>query len=93
MATDTRDLTTPTIHLNGTGADDLFEQYANAAGALREAVKALPVPHGRDYYVQGDDAYGKARAEHEARVAALRDIEGQLHAVLESIADQRDARR
>lgn len=85
-------LTTPTIHLNGTSADDLFKQYADAAGALRAALKALPVPHARDYYVQGPDAYARARSEHDARVAMLRALEADLHTILEDIADQRDAR-
>ena len=90
MSTET--LTAPTIHLNGTSDADLFKQYADAAGAIRGAIQALPVPHGRDYYVQGDDAYKRARSEHDARVAMLRAIEADLRTILESIADQRDAR-
>jgi hypothetical protein len=88
----TEKLIFPTIHLNGTSADDLFKQYADAAGAIRAAIQALPVPHGRDYYVQGNDAYPRARSEHEARVAMLRTLEADIRSILDSIADQRDER-
>lgn len=89
------DLTLPTIHLNGSSADDLFEKNADAAGAIRAALNAMAkaAPHGRDYYVQGDEAINKAREEYWARWDKLREVLGDLESILESIADQRDARK
>lgn len=80
-------LTTPTVHLNGTGARQLAEQYETAYRALTAALEALAAarPHGRDYYVQNPDAYTAARDEHQVReqaVEAVRDeIEALYHAV------------
>jgi len=82
----------PTIHLNGTGATDLFKQYADGVLALREALRRLPVPHGRDYYVQEDGAYERARAESQARADKLREVLEELEGILEGVAQQRDAR-
>jgi len=82
----------PTIHLNGTGATDLFKQYADGAEAIREALRQLPVPHGRDYYVQEDGAYERARAESQARADKLREILEELEGILEHVANQKDAR-
>ena len=49
----------PTIHLNGTSAQSLANQYGHARQKVREALEALQhiETHGRDYYVQGPDAY------------------------------------
>jgi hypothetical protein len=87
------DMKKPTLHLNGTGYDDLFRQYAEANGALRAAATKLAeaMPHGRDYYVQGDDAYAQARAEHEDRIARVRAVMAELEEIMEDLADQRDA--
>lgn len=84
---------TPTIHLNGTGADRLLDDVMVARTALRAAVEALAAvgPNARDYYVQGEHAYGVARREHEEREAHFRTVAGDLDTLAESIADQRDA--
>ena len=84
-------LTGPALHLNGSGFDNLFEQYANATGSIRKAIQDLPAPHGRDYYVQEDGVFEKARREHEARVQKLREVLGEVEGILEGLADQRDA--
>ena len=66
----------PTIHLNGTSSDELSRQLEKVYVACSELIDALSNarPHGRDYYPQGDDAIGKASAEHEARIAAVTKI-------------------
>jgi hypothetical protein len=66
-------LAVPTLHLNGTSPERLVEQNQKLVAALRSALDALQeaAPHGRDYYVQGPDAYAKAAAEHRARQEAL----------------------
>ncbi len=49
-------MTYPTVHLNGTGAEDLLRQYQDAYHAVERALEvvARSCPHGRDYYVQAD---------------------------------------
>ena len=63
----------PTVHMNGSGERNLRDQWAEAYGALGDAVKALAraTPHGRDYYVQDGDALKQAQAEHRERMDAL----------------------
>ena len=60
-------LTLPTIHSNGTSANDLKAEYDAAADALyafREAWQRITC-NARDYYVQGPDAFTKARDERD----------------------------
>jgi hypothetical protein len=79
----------PSIHLNGTDAQSLFDGYRNAHKAIRAAQEALAqcAPNGRDYYMQeatpglGRDATGEAMSEHRARMAALEVIERDLEAL------------
>lgn len=82
-------LMTPTVHLNGTSRAALFEQQAEAAGALRRAIQVLQdaAPHGRDYYPQGPDAYKRARSEHEARIATLRSVLAEVETLAEAIQE------
>jgi|HubBroStandDraft_4_1064222.scaffolds.fasta_scaffold00038_31 hypothetical protein len=76
----------PSIHLNGTDAQSLFDGYRAAYEAIRDAQRALAqcAPNGRDYYVQeatpglGKDATCEAMDEHRARMAALATIEHEL---------------
>tara|TARA_Y100000310_G_C20285717_1_gene624766 strand:+ start:230 stop:493 length:264 start_codon:yes stop_codon:yes gene_type:complete len=65
------DLALPTLHLNGSGQQNLYDQFSDATEALRNAIETMRrmTPNGRDYYVQGDaDCYREAMAQHEARV-------------------------
>lgn len=75
----------PSIHLNGTSAGALFDGYVKAMLAVDAAIEKLAQasPHGRDYYPQGDDAFDKARAEHTARIHALRGVAGELRDLAE----------
>lgn len=59
----------PTIHWNGTSADQLLSELVNASDALFQAVAALSsaAPNARDYYPQGAAAFEQARREHEAK--------------------------
>ena len=100
--TDTRPVDTheariqiPTIHRNGSSGEALRHQYTTAVEALRRAVDATceARPNARDYYVLGDDAGHAAQREHEARVASLQRIRGELVAIVEGIESQLDARR
>lgn len=79
----------PTIHLNGTSREALYESACDALGALRTAIKAVEAtaPNGRDYYPQGDRAILRANYEHAERVRRLREIVTELETIAEHIAD------
>ena len=79
----------PTVHLNGTSAQALFDGYREAGHAVRAAIEAvcLVYPHGRDYYVQGTEQVQAAVREHEARAAALRAILKDIDELIEHVLD------
>jgi len=83
-------LTFPTLHLNGSGYERLFDLHAEANGALRNALNKLAeaAPHGRDFYVQGDGAFEEARKEHEDRLVRIRAVMEEMDSILESLYDQ-----
>ena len=72
MSTNTR----PTLHLNGTPALRLFEEYDEMRGALREALDVFvgSGPNARDYYPQGESAIYAAQREHADRIARIRSV-------------------
>lgn len=69
----------PTIHLGGTPRARLIESWCEARNAVESALQLLiqAAPNGRDY-PQGPDAYDRARAEHDARITALRQVSEDL---------------
>lgn len=81
----------PTIHLNGSGATNLADQYREAIEAVSEAINKLPVPHGRDYYVQEAGAYEAARNQFNAQVLKLNEVRDQLRTIYRSIRRQERA--
>jgi hypothetical protein len=84
----------PTIHLNGTAAQDLISQLCDAMAAIRDAEAALVrcSPNGRDYYPQGPDAINKAVREHNARIEKLNAVGAELVAITEAVVAADDAR-
>jgi len=80
----------PTIHLNGTHPQDLYEQLSRAIQAIREAESKLTeaYPNGRDYYVQGAGAITEAVVEHRARLLKLASVREELEQLIEPIADR-----
>ncbi|NBT35917.1 MAG: hypothetical protein EBT03_10355 [Betaproteobacteria bacterium] len=84
----------PTIHLNGTAAEVLYNLHCEAYDALRRALSALEAasPNGRDFYPQGSHAIGEAMNEHGARVSRLLSVMRELDELRESIADAREER-
>lgn len=76
----------PTIHRNGTSAEELRNGYAEAYSAVGSAIHAVhqTAPHGRDYYVQGSEATGNARREHQERIDRLVTIQAELLGLHES---------
>jgi hypothetical protein len=83
-------ITAPTVHLNGTSAKDLWEGYEAAYDAVRAAQDALRKIefNARDYYVQGDEAYSKARDHRTEQFIKLVDIEEYLLQHLLSLRQQ-----
>lgn len=84
----------PTIHLNGTSIEVLYEQQIAVSHACRALLRALEnaAPNGRDYYPQGDEAF---RAATEQHMQHMRSVEALLQASytrLEYLADERDRR-
>jgi hypothetical protein len=85
----TKDLTVPTVHLNGSGYDNLHRDYRAALAAVREAREKLPRPHGRDYYVQEAGALEKALSQFTGQLRKLEEIETELTHILMGVQDQR----
>ena len=74
--------TLPTIHLNGSGAENLCEEYTAALNALQYAREALvhATLNMRDFYPQGDGAYAMAREERTNAFLKLQEVEEYLAA-------------
>lgn len=81
----------PTIHLNGTSADELLEQIAEASRACHALNGALTnaMPNARDYYVQGDGAFEVARREWDARRQAVDKVRRELEEIADAIWEQK----
>lgn len=77
----------PTVHLNGTGRKMLQDNYMAAYGALENAIEAFAAVefNARDYYVQEDGAYIKAREERNKMFAHLERVNEYLVAHLEAV--------
>jgi hypothetical protein len=84
----------PTVHLNGTGYDTLYEEYNAAYDAVKKAIDAMydTTCNGRDYYVQGGSAYYRARDERQAAIDKLSKVKDYLAEVLVGIIDQKPDR-
>jgi hypothetical protein len=83
--------TIPTVHLNGTGFTDLRDGYAAAYDAIDKAMDALAKAelNGRDFYVQGPDAYQQARKERDAVFGKLLYAQAYVGEMLAGICDQK----
>jgi hypothetical protein len=87
MSESTHSLTIPTIHLNGSGRENLTENLEDAYEALDDAYKALryTAPNGRDYYPQGAGVLERAAEEHMARLRKIHDVMAEIETVLKAI--------
>jgi len=84
----------PTVHLNGTSAGSLVEQYNTAARAVWTALREVEGagPNQRDYYPQGDLAWTRAKAQHDVRVQALRRVVNELREIADYVSEQQSER-
>lgn len=80
----------PTMHLNGTSASALAEQYQRASDALYDAIRALEecAPNARDYYPQGPQTFAQVQKEHAERVQRVRSVRQEVYALLEHCNDR-----
>jgi len=78
----------PSIHLNGSGIKNLTDQYEGALEAVSNAINALPVPHGRDYYVLEDGSFEVARKQYNAQVLKLNAVLEDLRSIYRNIRRQ-----
>lgn len=72
---ETTDFTLPVIHLNGTGAETLYNEYRDARRALSEAADKLleATCHPRDFYLV-EGSWEKAKQERSAMIQKLDDV-------------------
>lgn len=89
----------PTVHLNGTGREELERQLQEAANAVQVAMATLAQasPNGLDYYMQPDvdglrPAIHVAMGQHESRMGRLRSVLDELAAIYEGVVDQEEGR-
>jgi hypothetical protein len=80
----------PTIHLNGTSAATLRDEYWAASKALDAAAEALAAAtcNGRDFYLQGPAAWDQARHERDLAFQKLDEVTRYVDEILGGICDQ-----
>jgi hypothetical protein len=73
----------PTVHMNGSGVENLMKDYLKSLTTLRLAIETLcnAAPHPRDYYVRGEEAIHAAKKQHHARVQAVQDVYAEIEAL------------
>ncbi len=79
MASDSKPLVVPTVHLNGSGKPALLEQLKTAAEKANDLLDALRAgsPHGRDYYLT-PGAFEIARDQALAREKKVQEVLSEL---------------
>lgn len=83
-------LSVPTVHMNGTGKEDLVLQMENVYQTINATIDAMCLsrPHGRDYYTQGDNALQVAQKQWEVRMDSLLKIKEDVTGIVTKIYDQ-----
>ena len=81
----------PSIHLNGSGIKNLTEQYEEGIEAVSAAINALPVPHARDYYVQEEGSFERAREQFNGQVLKLNSVLEELKTIYRGVRRQERA--
>ena len=80
---------TPTIHMNGTSAKMLLNDYENVYYAVDAAIESLAKVefNARDYYPV-DGAWDKAQKQREQQFRNLHDLKVQIQDILISVSEQ-----
>jgi hypothetical protein len=80
----------PMVHSNGTSKEELMQQLLDAHHALTEALGAMgrASPHGRDYYVMGNETLTKAGDDHRARIAKLVEVIEEIEEIAQGVIAQ-----
>lgn len=93
--TDRSNMMIPAIHLNGTSEVGLIEPLMKARDLTIAAQRALTnaSPHGRDYYVQSETAYQRARGQHLQRHDYLSAVIDELGWIIQGILAQQRKKR
>ena len=86
--------TLPTIHLNGTGAQNLEDEYRAVRRAVSAAGDALHAAtcNARDFYPQEPGAWQRARAERDDAFRLLQQVSDYAEQWEEHAADHRRSR-
>jgi hypothetical protein len=79
----------PTIHLNGTGAKSLADEYHAVCQTLDGASDALAAAtcNARDFYPQGDAAWQQARDERAEMFRKLAEVQAYAEAWMARAGD------
>lgn len=82
--------TKPTIHLNGTSAQSLFDEYHAFYKALDSAASYLASAtcNPRDFYPQGENAWPQARAERDQAFELLKQLQDYAEVWVEAAAER-----
>lgn len=89
MTQPTTGFTIPSVHLNGTSRVQLLNDYLHTYQllcAFTEAFNFIEF-HAHDYYVQGPDAWPRARTERDAMHHHIRRLKEYLEAHLVHLSD------
>ncbi len=81
--------TLPTIHMNGTGARALFNEYREAWQSINYAIGVLQgaTCNGRDFYPQGPGAFQRAQQEREEALRKLSEVRAYARAWMGAASD------
>jgi hypothetical protein len=79
----------PTIHLNGTGAQSLADEYRAFRRTVTAAAAALEVAtcNARDFYPQGGDAWEQARKDRADAYRKLAELQEYAEAWMARASD------
>lgn len=81
--------TLPTFHLNGTGAESILNEYKEVCFAIQKAMDALAKTtcHPRDFYVQPQGSWERAKAGRDEAFRKLKEVQDYAAAWTESAFD------
>lgn len=81
--------TLPTFHLNGTSPESIREEYHKVYESLKETEELLgkATCHPRDFYVQEEGAWGRAREERNKIGLMLAEVSSYIEDWLQHSSD------